>query len=233
MKEKYSYDELVVFFDIENMHKPKQLEHFYKIIGKSNSVLDVPCATGFRIQSLMENYNKILCFDLSEEMLKYCSKKYMSSSKVLFKKGDLKNILDEFTYVDDVFILDYALYFLSIKEIENLIRGIRNKCQKLIIELFNYNRMTYKKIQKKIGVGKDVVYLLKNYSISKQEVLIDKKYIYKNKTYTQKIKLFNTPTEKIFEFLEKQGVTIRKLYKNYNGDSYRGGDRCIVVIEFN
>lgn len=232
MRNNYSYDDLVSFFDVENVRKGNELEYFYNdVIGRANSVLDVPCATGFRVESLMKNYNEILCFDLSEKMLEHCFRKYKYSN-VMFKKGNLKTILNDFEYVDDVYILDYAIYFLSTEEIVNLIIGMKNKCKKLIIELFDYNRMTENTIQRTI-IGEDTIYLSKNYIISNNEVLIKKKYVCNGKAYTQNIKLFNTLTERIFDLIKKEGITISNLYGNYKGEPYNGSLRCIVVIEFN
>lgn len=232
MRNNYSYDDLVSLFDAENIRKDNELEYFYKdVIGNSNSVLDVPCATGFRVESLMKNYNKIICVDLSEKMLEHCFRKYKYSN-VMFKKGNLKTILNDFEYVDDVYILDYAIYFLSTEEIINLIIRMRNKCKKLIIELFDYNRMTENTTQS-IIIGEDIIYLSKNYIISTNEVLIKKEYVCNGKAYSQKIKLFNTPTKQIFNLIKKKGISISKLYGNYKGEPYNGGLRCIVVIEFN
>lgn len=230
MSNNYSYNDLVNFFEIENLYKRKQLEYFYKkIIGNSKSVLDVPCATGFRVEPLMKSYKKIVCVDLSEKMIEYCLNKYKYSN-VSFKKGNLKTILNNFGYVDDLYILDYAVYFLPTHEIVNLIIGLKNKCRKLIIELFDYNRMTENTIQRKI-VGEDTIYLTKNYLIFNNEVLIKKIYTCNGNSYVQNIKLFITPIEQILGFIEKQGYTM-KLYRDYNGEPYNGGLRCIAVIEF-
>ncbi len=122
--EKFNHDFIAKDYDsdVKNVNNPIRLGYAELLkwaAGKaklSKNILDLGCGTGNTIDSL-DNFEKVFCVDISENMLSLAKEKLKNRKNVSFIKDDLLSSLEKVNKENiDTVISTYAIHHLTQEE---------------------------------------------------------------------------------------------------------------------
>lgn len=226
-----SYSDIAHIFSLER--KEERSEFSTLIQSESGSALDVPCASGFRLKYLLEKHSEVYGVDISDKMLEICNLEIgkLRNSNIHLMQLDLKNIVQIGKKFDVVYILEYAIQFLSNSEIKKLLSELHQIGKKFYIEIYDYSRCFIPEKKEFFLENNKGILLQVNYFCSEDRVRIRKTYQIDNKIYTQEIKMYNYKLKRFLKLLSDCDLKVCGIYKNYQKVSYeRNNPRAILEI---
>lgn len=236
---KINYCTRAKFYDYEIKEKKNINNFLIKVINSLNNkvIMDIPCATGKRINLIAPYVNKCYFVDVEEEMIKIVNKKILK-----FKINNCQTIkmklqdLIVFSDLECIFLFDQAIQYLNKNEIIKFLKKFNNKKIKIFIDMYNFklnpqlDELEYfncKESENKFVFdiefkfeGK-IIKRYRKYSMKEDGIEIVFKYDFINLTYETDIFLYNYTFEEMVEMCAISGVRILNVYSSYNFDEYK------------
>ncbi|MBL6440129.1 class I SAM-dependent methyltransferase [Streptococcus suis] len=211
-----NYSDIASFFSFERTQERKGFESL--IENESGNALDFPCASGFRLKSLIKRHNVVYAADLSEKMLELCSIEIGNldgNSNIELVKLNLKDIEKLGRKFDVVYILEYAIQFLSELEVKELLRKLKYLSDKVFIEIYDYSYKGSSNYSERLLIDNQEIFLKKNYFHSDGKVHMKKIYKINGENYTQELLMYNYKLSEILKIFENNNMKVCGVYKNY------------------
>lgn len=126
----------------------KMVEHFFKIVGKNESILDLPCGTGRFQKQLWEHTSSLTEMDFSSAMLKEAKENMVHNfpqechHKINFFEGSVFDIPFSENEFDLVFSMRLYHHFSEEEQRLKILHELKRVSRKWIIISF-YNKHSY------------------------------------------------------------------------------------------
>lgn len=194
-----------------------------------DKVIDIPCSTGRRIEYLEKNFGEVYAYDLSEKMVDITRSKYNSNPNIYCKTLDLKEIYIHENNVDYTFIMEYAIHFMNIEELNDFIFHITKISSKIIVEYFDYDNFFDKVKEIQLEIGK--IKLKKSYLKKDGYIELHKEYKIKNEILKQKIIMYMYSKKDVVQLFKKYNYNLVHSYSNYKKEFIFNDPRNIFIFE--
>ncbi|MFK7780679.1 MAG: class I SAM-dependent methyltransferase [Candidatus Gracilibacteria bacterium] len=132
---KFNHDSIAVEYDedVKNENNPIRTGYSSLLLWVntktqgSEKIIDLGCGTGNTVNSLSGNFSKIICVDISENMINIAKEKLKKRENIFFIKNDLLQFFDEYKENDiDTIVSTYAIHHLTQDEKHKLFEKIYN-----------------------------------------------------------------------------------------------------------
>jgi putative AdoMet-dependent methyltransferase len=130
---KYNHDSVAKDYDenVKNKNNPVREGYDFLLswvgakIKSSKIILDLGSGTGNTVNSFPGGFEKIVCVDISNEMIKIAKEKLKKKKNIIFIISDLLDVIDKVENMNiDTVVSTYAIHHLTQKEKHRLFEKI-------------------------------------------------------------------------------------------------------------